>query len=176
MGPGPLFLVVSGRSIGSGRRVIGAPVLGRDVVRRFWEAFTPELAEQGYELIEVEYAQQSGVRILRVFIDASAGISHGDCQKVSHVLSPLLDAGDWIDEHYLLEVSSPGFDRPVRRPEDFQRFVGERIKIQTISPTQGRKRFRGVLVGYDDGMIKVECDGATYAIHLENIKKANLDR
>lgn len=151
-------------------------VLGRDVVRRFWEVFGPELAGHGYELIEVEYAQQSGVRILRVFIDAPDGITHNDCQKVSHVLSPLLDAEDWIDEHYVLEVSSPGFDRPLRRPQDFSRFAGERVRVQAISPVQGRKRFRGELIGYEDGMIRVDCDGTSYDIHLENVKKANLDR
>lgn len=151
-------------------------MLGRDVVRRFWEAFAPELAEQGYDLIEVEYAQQSGVRILRVFIDAPAGITHNDCQKVSHLLSPLLDAEDWLDEHYMLEVSSPGIDRPLRRPEDFQRFVGEKVKLQAIGPVQGRKRFRGTLTGFADGMVQVECDGTAYDIHLENVKKANLDR
>jgi ribosome maturation factor RimP len=145
-------------------------------VPRFWADFAPGLAEQGYDLVEVEYTQQSGVRVLRVFIDAPDGITHSDCQKVTHYLSPRLDGEDWIAEHYLLEVSSPGFDRPVRKPEDFARFVGEPIKVQTTSPTQGRKRFRGRLAGYAEGMITVECDGIPYAIHLENIKKANLDR
>lgn len=150
--------------------------MGHDVVRRFWEAFAPELAQLGYDLIEVEFAQQSGTRVLRVFIDAKAGITHSDCQRVSHVVSPLLDAGEWIDGRYMLEVSSPGFDRPVRRPEDFARFIGEKIKVQTVSPTGGRKRFRGTLTGFEDGMITVECDGVPYGIHLENVKKANLDR
>lgn len=152
------------------------PVQGRDVVRRSWEVFAPELAAQGYDLIEVEFAQQSGMHVLRIFIDAPGGITHGDCQKASHLLSPLLDAEDWIDDRYVLEVSSPGFDRPLRRPEDFERFAGENVRIQTISPSQGRKRFRGVLQGLNAGMVRVEIDGVAYDIHLDNVKKANLDR
>jgi ribosome maturation factor RimP len=147
-----------------------------DVVSRFWEVFEPELADQGYELVEVEYAHQGGTRILRVFIDRTGGVSLDDCQTVSRFLSPMLDAEDWIENQYMLEVSSPGFDRPVRKPADFQRFVGEPIKVQTTSPTQGRKRFHGTLVSYADGMLVVESDGSQYAIHLEHVKKANLDR
>jgi ribosome maturation factor RimP len=75
-----------------------------------------------------------------------------------------------------LEVSSPGIDRPIRKPEDFERFAGERIRLKARSPVNGRKHFKGVLTGLKDGLVLLECDGESHAIHIENIKKANLDR
>ena len=105
-----------------------------ELVRRFWSVFEPEITEQGYELVEVEVAGQSGVRILRIYIDKEGGgIVHQDCATVSQLLNPLLDADDFISSNYILEVSSPGIDRPVRKPEDFARFAGESITIITQS-------------------------------------------
>ena len=148
-----------------------------ELVRRFWTVFEPEINEQGYELVEVELTGQSGVRILRVFIDKEVdGIRHEDCASVSQLLNPLLDADDFISENYILEVSSPGFDRPVRKPKDFERFAGEAITLVTHAPVDGRKKFSGVLRGFDDGLIQVDCDGQLYEIHAENLRKANLNR
>ena len=76
----------------------------------------------------------------------------------------------------MLEVSSPGFDRPIRKPKDFARFVGEKVKLTAHMPVQGRKRFRGAIHGFEDGLVTVNCDGTAYAIHIENVKKASLDR
>lgn len=148
-----------------------------ELVRRFWAVFEPEIVEQGYELVEVEITGEGGVRILRIYIDKdSGGIRHEDCASVSQLLNPLLDADDFISENYILEVSSPGIDRPVRKPEDFTRFSGESIQLSTHSPVDGRKKFSGVLRGFDDGLIQVDCDGTLYEIHAENLRKANLIR
>ena len=139
--------------------------------------FDPELTEQGYELVEVEYGRQDGVLILRVFIDkASDGITLDDCTAVSQLLSPVLDAKDFIDGEYMLEVSSPGFDRPLRRPEHFVRFAGEPVKLVTRALVGGRSRFSGVLKGFEDGLVLLEVDGAPVSIHIENVKKARLNR
>ncbi len=148
-----------------------------ELVRRFWSVFEPEITEQGYELVEVEVAGQSGVRILRIYIDKEGGgIVHQDCATVSQLLNPLLDADDFISSNYILEVSSPGIDRPVRKPEDFARFAGESITIITHSPIEGLKKFVGVLRGFGDGLIQVDCDGILYEIHVENLRSANLNR
>lgn len=148
-----------------------------ELVRRFWSVFEPEINEQGYELVEVELTGQGGVRILRVYIDKeNVGIRHEDCASVSQLLNPLLDADDFISDNYILEVSSPGIDRPVRKPEDFKRFTGESVTLATYSPVDGRKKFSGVLRGFDDGLIQVDCDGKLYGIHAENLRKANLNR
>jgi len=147
-----------------------------ELVRRFWSVFEPEILEQGYELVEVELTGDSGVRILRAYIDKPGGILHEDCAAVSQLLNPLLDADNFISENYILEVSSPGIDRPVRKPEDFVRFAGESITVVTHSPIDGRKKFSGILRGFDDGLIQVDCAGTLYSIHAENLRKANLNR
>jgi ribosome maturation factor RimP len=148
-----------------------------ELVRRAWRALEPCLAEQGYELVEVEYARQGGSPLLRLYIDkAGGGITLDDCTAVSELLGPVLDAGDFISEHYLLEVSSPGIDRPLRKTADFERFAGEEIRLVAEAPSEGRKRFTGILRGIKDGSIEVECEGHGYQIHIENLKKANLNR
>jgi ribosome maturation factor RimP len=139
--------------------------------------FDPELTEQGYELVEVEYCRQDGVMILRVYIDkASGGITLDDCTAVSQLLGPLLDARDFVGGEYMLEVSSPGFDRPIRKPEHFVRFSGEPVKMVTHALVGGRSRFSGILKGFDDGLILLDVDGNTVSIHIENLKKARLNR
>ncbi|HEO72101.1 MAG TPA: ribosome maturation factor RimP [Candidatus Hydrogenedentes bacterium] len=147
-----------------------------EIIRRSWQELEPDLAEQGYELVEVEYEQQGGHGLLRLYIDCEAGVTLDDCAAVSQLLSPLLDMKDYIKSAYTLEVSSPGIDRPVRKPLDFARFTGERVKLHTYEPVQGRKRFKGILQGLYDGLVRVECDGPVYDIHLENLKKVKLDR
>ena len=148
----------------------------REIVRQVWEHLEPELSRQGYELVEVEYGRQGGSSVLRLFIDKEGGINIDDCAEVSRYVSPLLDVENYIADSYTLEVSSPGIERPIRKPEDFIRFAGEQIKLRTIAPVHGRKRFKGVLRGYADGLVSVEEDGETHNIHIENLKKALLDR
>ena len=150
-----------------------------DVVRRAWRLFEPELAEQGYELVELEFAGTggSGARVLRMFIDkADGGVTHEDCVAATQVVNPLLDVEDFVPGEYMLEVSSPGLDRPVRKPEDFVRFSGEEVRLTTHLPLDGRRRFTGELRGFADGLIAIACDGRVYEIHIENLKKANLNR
>jgi len=151
-------------------------VLAEDVIRRTWETLEEPIRQHGYALIEVEFGASSGRRTLRLFIDRDAGIGLDDCQTVTRLVDPLLDMEDFIEGNYVLEVSSPGFDRPLRRPQDFQRFIGEPVKVKTHVPVNGRKRIKGLLKAFDNGMIILESDYAVYSVHLENLKKANLDR
>jgi ribosome maturation factor RimP len=95
---------------------------------------------------------------------------------VSRLVDPILDAEDFIDGNYVLEVSSPGFDRPLRRPQDFERFIGEPVVVKTHMPVNGRKRIKGLLTAFDSGMVAIACEDAVYNVHLENVRKANLDR
>ena len=151
-------------------------MLANEVIERVWEDVTPELNEQGYELVEVQYVPGARGRVLRLYIDREGGVTLDDCQRVSRVVSNLLDRLDYIQEHYVLEVSSPGFDRPVRKASDFERFKGERIKLVLDTVVGGRKRINGILQGYHDGLVKVDAEGTIYEVHIENLKKANLDR
>ncbi len=148
-----------------------------EIIRTAWKVCDPELNEQGYELVEVEYGRQNGVMILRMFVDkASGGITLDDCTAVSQLLGPVLDARDFIDSEYMLEVSSPGFDRPLRKPEHFVRFAGDPVKVTTHATVGGRSRFSGVLKGYEEDLVLLEVDGEPVSIHIENLKKARLNR
>jgi ribosome maturation factor RimP len=146
------------------------------VIRRAWEQLDPALRQQGYELVEVEYVQQYGVWVLRLFIDKTGGVALDDCQAISQWVGSLLDVRNFIEGAYTLEVSSPGFDRPVRKPADFERFAGEPITVLAQAPINGRKQFKGELKGFHDGLVVVACDGVLYEIHIENLKKAHLNR
>lgn len=147
-----------------------------ELVRRAWQELEPEVNAQGFELIEVELAQQGATPVLRLFIDREGGVTLDDCADVSKYISRFLDVIEFLEQRYSLEVSSPGIDRPVRKPVDFERFAGERVKLKTVAPIEGRRRFRGRLGGYSDGMIALELDDRNVQIHLENIQKAQLDR
>lgn len=147
-----------------------------EMVRRSWEGLEPELAQLGYELVEVEFGREEPGDVLRLYIDREGGVTIDDCVKVSRYVSALLDKDDFIEDAYNLEVSSPGIDRPIRKREDFERFAGERVKLEAITPIGGRRRYKGVLTGFEDGLVGVDCDGTIHTVHIENVKKAKLDR
>ena len=151
-----------------------------ELIRQAWPIIEPELAEQGYELVELQFTKTGNMRILRVYIDQldkdAGGIRIEDCTAASRLLDPVLDATELIMSQYMLELSSPGIDRPIRKAEDFKRFVGETIRMEAYVESNGRKRFTGTLLGYDDDLIEIECDGQTYEVHVENLKRAHLDR
>ena len=147
-----------------------------ETVRKAWAVLGPEIEEQGYELVEVECGLQGSSLFLRLFLDKEGGITLDDCASISRYVSVLLDRDDFIGSEYNLEVSSPGIDRPVRKVADFVRFVGERIKIQTVSAIDGRKKFTGKLVGIEDGLVSVDVDTETVSMHIENIKQARFVR
>ena len=126
--------------------------------------------------MEVEFGQQGHRRILRIYMDREGGVTLDDCAAVSQLLSPVLDASGFVEGAYVLEVSSPGIDRPIRKPQDFERHIGERIKVKAHTPVNGRRQFKGMLTGFRDGLLAIDCDGTWYEIHIENVLKANLDR
>ena len=147
------------------------------LVRLAWQALEDDLQTLGYELIEIELARQGGSLLLRLFIDNEGSrITLDDCTRATHMLSPLLDSLDFIPERYLLEVSSPGWNRPVRKVEHFQRYIGYPFQVTVATPVEGRSRFKGVLTGVETDIIRLDSGGADVALHLNNIKKARLDR
>jgi ribosome maturation factor RimP len=128
----------------------------------------------GYELVGVEYIQGGADPVLRIYIDAEQGIGIEDCERVSHQVSGILDVEEPIRSTYLLEVSSPGFDRPLFKAKDFERFAGAEAKITMKLPGDGRRNFRGVLQGFEDGEILIEVDGEVYALPLSKLARARL--
>jgi ribosome maturation factor RimP len=129
---------------------------------------------EGYELVDVELKGAGKQRVLRVFIDREGGITHLDCEKVSDQVSTVLDVEDPIPSAYTLEVSSPGLDRKLIRPQDFVRFEGHKAKVRTKRPIDGRKVFEGRLSGLDGGGILVETRDGVVGIALEDVHEARL--
>jgi ribosome maturation factor RimP len=138
------------------------------------ELLAPVVAGLGYELWELEFAPRAGGGLLRLYIDSPAGISLDDCERVSRAVSETLDAADPIPGAYTLEVSSPGLDRVLRTPAHFERFTGERVKLEMMQPVEGRKRFAGRLTKVAGGEITLELDNGAVRLPIDDIHKARL--
>ena len=134
----------------------------------------PGIRALGFELVDVEYARAGGQNVLRVYIDHPQGITVDHCATVSRQVSALLDVEDPIPEAYVLEVSSPGLDRPLVRREDFERFAGETIKVRMLEAVLGRKNFKGTLVGTDGDAVLVDVDKERFALPIDRIERARL--
>lgn len=134
----------------------------------------PAVAALGFELWGVEYQTQGRQSLLRVYIESSEGIDVDDCAAVSHQVSGLLDVEDPISGEYLLEVSSPGMDRPLYTLDHFSRYSGEMVKLRLRSPFDGRRNFTGLLKGVEGDEVVIEADAEEYVLPIELIDKANV--
>jgi ribosome maturation factor RimP len=147
----------------------------RDQLR---ELLAPVVAGVGYQLWELEYQPRSGGGLLRIYIDSLGdspnGIGLDDCERVSRIVSETLDAADPIPGHYTLEVSSPGLDRVLRTREHFERFAGERVRLEMMQPVEGRKRFSGRLLGVGASDITLELENGRINLPIEEIHRARL--
>lgn len=132
------------------------------------------IKEQGMELVYVQYLTQQRSPLLRVYIDKPGGITLEDCQTVSRQASVLLDVEDMISDRYVLEVSSPGLDRPLFRVEDYLRFSGREVRLVTREKIDSRRRFTGFIEELHDGVVLLSCQDKTYQIPFGMIAKANL--
>lgn len=134
----------------------------------------PAVTALGYEFWGLEYLTHARQAVLRVFIDSPNGIGVEDCAKVSRQLSAVLDVEDPITIEYTLEVSSPGMDRPLFTLEQYQRYVGENVKIRLRSPFEGRRNFSGRLVGVEADEVVMVVEDHEYLLPIEMIDKAEL--
>lgn len=150
----------------------------REVERRVFALLEPVMAVDGYELVEVAYVFEEGRAVLRVYIDkADGGITLDDTTEVTHLIDPVLDVEDPIDHAYTLEVSSPGLDRPLRKPEHFARYAGAQVRIRTekkLEDAGNRRNFIGILKGYHDGLVTVDVDGTLFDVPHEAILRAHV--
>jgi len=158
-----------------------AGIVQESVGERARKLLEPVLARDGYELVEVDWVREGGGFVLRLYIDREGGVGIDDCQAVSRTVEPILDVEDFIEQAYSLEVSSPGVDRPLRRPQDFGRFAGQRVKVKAFGPLESaagkplRKQWSGTLRGIRDGRVEIEVDGTIHLVPLDRIAKANLE-
>jgi len=133
-------------------------------------------ATSNVELVEVELRGSGKARLLRVYIDKPGGVTHGDCESVSERLDALLDEADAIpDDSYTLEVSSPGVERKLTKPRDFERVVGKKVRVSLREPIETRKSLEGTLAAFADDTLSVEtAPGTVLRVPLRQIQKANL--
>ncbi|MBQ6823401.1 MAG: ribosome maturation factor RimP [Clostridia bacterium] len=134
---------------------------------------SPVAQELGYELFDVEYVKEGPDWFLRLFITKEGGIAIDDCEAMSRAVDPLLDEADIIKDHYYLEVSSVGLDRPLKKEKDFRYFMGEMIEVKLFRPLEGKDLWVGKLTGYEDGNFTVSVEEGTLEL---NTKDARLIR
>ena len=118
----------------------------------------PILEANHFELVDVEYVKEGGSWYLRAYIDKAGGITVDDCEIVNRALGDLLDEHDFIEESYILEVSSPGLGRPLKKERDFARSLGEEVEIRTYRMVNKQKEFRGILKAYDKDTVTIETE------------------
>lgn len=135
----------------------------------------PILDKKGYEFVDVEYVKEGSNWYLRAFIDKPGGITINDLEGVSRKLSDLLDEEDFISDAYILEVSSPGLGRPLKKDRDFDRSIGEEIEVHLYRSLNGNKQYVGLLESYDKDTITIEDeDGSEIALDRVNVSHVRL--
>ena len=148
-----------------------------DIAREIQQILDPILESMGLSLWDIEFQRHGPKWLLRIFIDReNGGVTLNDCEQVSRDLGTALDVEDIIPHAYTLEVSSPGLDRALTRPEHYARFIGSTIKVKIFQPIEGQKVFRGMLLGMSDGVIRIELETkSVIEVPMSNISKASLE-
>jgi ribosome maturation factor RimP len=144
---------------------------------RVWALVEPLARAEGFELVDIELRHEGGRggRVLRLYLDKEGGPTMDDLSRVSREVSDLLDVHDVVEGSYTLEVSSPGINRPLKRPEHFARFVGKRVRVRTREAIQGRRSFVGQLVEVSDNKISLNQDGQRCEIPFALIERSNYE-
>jgi ribosome maturation factor RimP len=141
----------------------------RDIIREI-------VTQQGLELIDVEYQREPGGWVLRALIDREpGGVTIKDCTDISRDIGDVLEVKDIIAFPYRLEVSSPGVNRPLKKPADYEQHAGEIISVTTAEPLEGRRHFKGRLKGLRESAIQMDIDGRPYSVPLQAVKKAHVE-
>ncbi len=152
-----------------------------DICQQVSSIAQPILDSMRIELVDIEYVREGRDGVLRLFIDKDGGVTLDDCTGVSHELSAVLDVEEVITDHYTMEVSSPGLDRPLKKLQDYERYKGRLVKIRTYDQVlddagNKRKTFLGTLEGLVDGSVRITLkEGQTASIPLDRVAKANLE-
>jgi ribosome maturation factor RimP len=147
-----------------------------DILRRIEDIIQPTVTGMGFDLVRVSMSRGGGT--LQIMIEPADGrpMDVEDCATLSRALSAVLDVEDPISGAYTLEVSSPGIDRPLTRPKDYARWAGHLARVETAQPIDGRRRFKGVLVGLEDGTVKLKLeDGQEALVPLAAVSRAKLE-
>jgi ribosome maturation factor RimP len=149
--------------------------MNETVAERVWEIAEPLVTHEGLEMVDVEFRRETRGMVLRLYLDREGGISLDDLARVSRQLGDLLDVHDAVPGAYTLEVSSPGINRRLRRPEHFRRYLGKRVRVRTAGPVAGRRGFFGTLQSVDSDGIVVDEGGRSHVIRFIEIAQANYE-
>jgi len=149
--------------------------MNETVAERVWKIAEPLVTDEGMEMVDVEYHRESHGAVLRLYLDRDGGVSLDDLTRVSRQVGDLLDVHNAVPGKYTLEVSSPGINRRLRRPDHFQRYLGQQVRVRTQAPLDGRRVFLGPLTAVDADGITVLQDGVPCTIRFAEIAQANYE-
>lgn len=144
------------------------------IFRQVEEISESLVVSEGMELVDLEYRREGPRWMLRLFIDKEGGVTVDDCARISRELGDLLDVKDLIPQAYVLEVSSPGLNRRIRKKKDFSRFAGKKVQLLLVAPKDGRRKIVGDLIGVEGEEVIVTGTEGRFSVALEDIAKANL--
>jgi len=146
-------------------------------IARVWALVEPLTEAEGFEIVDIELKREGGRsgRVLRLYLDREGGPTMDDLSRVSRELSDLLDVHDVVEGSYTLEVSSPGINRPLKRPEHFARFLAKRVRVRTREGIRGRRSFLGQLLEVSQDRIALDQDGQRWEIPFALIEKSNYE-
>lgn len=139
-----------------------------------WRIAEPIVKEKGCSLWDVEYVREGSEYFLRLYLDKEGGVSIDDCEAVSRAVDPLLDEADPIAGSYHFEVCSAGLERALKRPADFERFMGQPVTVKLYRPAQGRKEIPGILRGYQEGKVTLEAGADTLTFEKSEVAQVRL--
>ena len=147
-----------------------------EIIDQIEQQVTPMLEAEGVELVDLTYGKGPSGWTVCFFLDKTGGFSLADCELWNDKLGPIIDESGLIERSYVLEVSSPGLDRALRKTKDFQKFAGERVDVKLYAAINGQKNFHGKLLGGDDAEIRIKTDeGHDVALQRSQIAKCKLD-
>jgi len=144
------------------------------VIKEVTALIEPILDEMEIELVDIEFLSEQGRWILRIYVDQSGGITLDACARVSREIDDLIEVKDIFQQGYVLEVSSPGLNRRLKKEKDFERAVGKNVKIRMVTPFEGQRNFRGSLRSFQDGVLCLSVRDDLILLPYEDVEKANL--
>ena len=141
---------------------------------KVFELARPVVEDEGCSLWDVEYVREAGTWYLRVYVDKEGGVSIDDCERISRRLDPVLDEADPIPESYVFEVGSAGADRELKRPRDYELFMGSQVDVKLYKPVDSSKLYVGELCGYDNGSVTITFAGKELVFKPEQVAQVRL--
>ena len=140
-----------------------------EIVANTERLVTPIIEENHFELVDVEYVKEGSSWYLRVYADKEGGINIDDCVLISRALETRLDEEDFIKDPYILEVSSPGLGRPLKKDKDFERNLGKAVELKRYKALDNRKEFEGILSGYTEDTVTINCEGEEITFNRKDL-------